>query len=264
MSEPLGLILIAAALMSAMMVLLWGVYRWTGQPGVVDVGWCGGLGVLAFFYCAVVNVPGHRPWIVAAMGAIWSARLTWHVWRRLRREREDGRYVTLEKNWGSNAPMRFFVFFQIQGLLDVLFSIPFLIVMLHPSPDLRLFDWLGIAVWIVAVGGEALADHQLSKFKANPAHRGKTCRAGLWRYSRHPNYFFEWLHWWAYVVMAVGAPYGWSTLLAPALMLYFLFSVTGIPPTEEQALKSRGEDYRRYQQETSVFFPWFPRKGVNS
>jgi steroid 5-alpha reductase family enzyme len=101
---------------------------------------------------------------------------------------------------------------------------------------------------------------QLNAFKANAANRGKTCRAGLWKYSRHPNYFFEWLIWVAFCLFAIDSKYGYLALFPPALMLYFLFRVTGIPATEAQALRTRGEDYRRYQETTSVFVPWFPRK----
>ena len=108
-----------------------------------------------------------------------------------------------------------------------------------------------------------LADRQLVRFKRRPESRGKTCREGWWRYSRHPNYFFEWLHWWSYVALAAGSSYWWVTLLAPAAMLHFLLNVTGIPPTEAQALASRGEDYRQYQRTTSVFIPWFPKKEIH-
>ena len=87
-------------------------------------------------------------------------------------------------------------------------------------------------------------------------------RQGLWRYSRHPNYFFQWLTWVAYALMALAAPWGWIGLLAPLLILYLIVFVTGIPPSEEQALKSRGDDYRRYQRETSAFVPWFPRRAA--
>ena len=107
-----------------------------------------------------------------------------------------------------------------------------------------------------------LADRQLSAFRMNPANRGQVCRQGMWRYSRHPNYFCEWLHWWAYVLLAVGAAGGWLNVLGPVLMLYFLHKVTGIPPTEAQALKNRGEAYREYQRTTSIFFPWPPKKGA--
>ena len=120
--------------------------------------------------------------------------------------------------------------------------------------------WTDLAGALLAVGalvGEGIADRQLAAWRHDPANRGVTCRAGLWRYSRHPNYFFEWVHWWAYVLIGAGV---WWTLLGPALMLVFLFRLTGIPYTEQQALKSRGEDYKRYQQTTSVFFPWFPKQ----
>ncbi|MBV8853549.1 MAG: DUF1295 domain-containing protein, partial [Sinobacteraceae bacterium] len=100
----------------------------------------------------------------------------------------------------------------------------------------------------------------LARFRANPAHRGKTCRAGLWRYSRHPNYFFEWLHWFSYVAFAVGAPLGWLALAGPLLMYVFLRYVSGIPYTEAQALRTRGDDYRDYQRRTSMLFPWPPRR----
>jgi steroid 5-alpha reductase family enzyme len=117
-----------------------------------------------------------------------------------------------------------------------------------------------VAVAVLALGGEAIADAQLSRFRRDPANRGTVCRTGLWRYSRHPNYFFEWVHWWAYVLIGIAAPWGWLALFGPALMLLFLFKITGIPPTEARALESRGDAYREYQRTTSVFVPWPPRR----
>jgi len=138
--------------------------------------------------------------------------------------------------------------------------VPFLPVVYFDQPVPRWSDVLAIAVWIVAIAGEGVADRQLARFRADPENRGKTCRAGLWRYSRHPNYFFEWVHWFTYVLLAFGSPYVWLTLAGPAVMLLFLYKVTGIPYTEKRALMSRGDDYRRYQETTSAFVPWFPRK----
>jgi steroid 5-alpha reductase family enzyme len=114
-------------------------------------------------------------------------------------------------------------------------------------------------LWALAVAGESLADAQLRAFKSDPAHKGQVCRAGLWAYSRHPNYFCEWLIWCAYALLAISAPYGWLGLLSPAIILFLLVKVTGIPPTEKQSLRSRGPAYARYQNEVSAFFPWFPR-----
>jgi steroid 5-alpha reductase family enzyme len=116
---------------------------------------------------------------------------------------------------------------------------------------------------VLALAGETVADRQLAAWRAHPGNRGRACRAGLWRYSRHPNYFFEWLHWFAYVLLAVGSPLAWLAWLGPLLMFASLNWITGIPYTEAQALRSRGDDYRRYQAETSRFFPWPPRAQPN-
>ena len=139
-------------------------------------------------------------------------------------------------------------------------ALPALVVAHHVTAPLQVWDYLGAGVLVGSIIGETVADRQLQRFRSDPANRGTTCRTGLWRTSRHPNYFFEWIHWCAYVLMAVGSPWWILTWIGPILMLFFLFKVTGIPATETQALKSRGEDYRRYQESTSVFVPWFPKK----
>ena len=114
-----------------------------------------------------------------------------------------------------------------------------------------------MVIWLIAVGGESVADWQLKQFRGNPANKGKICQQGLWCYSRHPNYFFEWLVWVSFFVFALGAPWGWTSVFCPALMLFFLLRVTGIPMTEELSVRSKGEAYRQYQRTTSPFVPWF-------
>ena len=110
-----------------------------------------------------------------------------------------------------------------------------------------------------AIVGETVADRQLANWRKDPNNKGRTCRSGLWRYSRHPNYFCEWLMWCAYAALAWPGPLGPVALGAPALLLFLVLKVTGIPPTEARALASRGADYRRYQRTTSAFVPWPPR-----
>jgi len=154
------------------------------------------------------------------------------------------------------------LFFQAQALLDVLLGLPFLLAAWNPTAGLHPLEWAAAALWLAAWVGESVADGQLRRFKARAESAGLTCREGLWRFSRHPNYFFEWLVWVAYLLLALTAPWGWTAILGPALMLYFLLRVTGIPYTEAQSLRSRPEDYARYQRETSPFIPWFPRKVV--
>ncbi|NWF54793.1 MAG: DUF1295 domain-containing protein [Syntrophaceae bacterium] len=247
--------------MAVEMIFLYFVQRARRDAGIVDVGWAGGMGILAVFYGVMAEGDIARRIVLALLAGFWSFRLASHLLRRYVHQKEDGRYRMLREKWGERAQRYFFIFFQVQALWAIMFSVPFLVVAYNPFPGLTFFDILGIAVWFIAVGGESLADRQLAGFRANPANRGKTCRVGLWKYSRHPNYFFEFTHWFAYIFMGAGSPHFWVTFFGPAIMLLFLYKVTGIPYTEKQALLSRGEDYREYQRTTSAFIPWFPRKG---
>ena len=147
-----------------------------------------------------------------------------------------------------------------QALAILVFSIPLLVVAGNHGSTWTAWELLGIVVWVVGVGGESLADYQLNRFRRNPENNGKVCREGLWRYSRHPNYFFDVVYWCAYVVMSIGVPDWWLTLIGPVVMSGALLKVTGIPLAEAQAIASRGEAYREYQRTTSVFIPWFPKR----
>ncbi len=245
---------LAALVMAAM----WGWQRRTHNASLVDVAWAGGVGALALVYALLADGDGLRRLLAALLAGLWSARLAWHIHGRVAGREEDPRYQYLRGHWREYTQLKFFVFYQAQALGVLLFALPLLVVVTTPSPLPGWAAVLALLVWVVAVGGESLADRQLAAWKADPHNQGKTCRAGLWRYSRHPNYFFEWLHWFCYPLLAVGADYGWLTLVGPLLMLWLLFKVTGIPQTERHALESRGEDYRAYQRSTSVFVPWFP------
>jgi steroid 5-alpha reductase family enzyme len=253
------------AVMAGVMAALWLWQRARGDSGVVDVAWGLGVGILASVGC-VFSPEGDtaRRALIAGLALAWSLRLSGHIVNRLMRMTEDGRYRSLKSEWGDAAQRRMFWFYQVQAFWSVLFAIPMLIGARNPAPLFSPCDIAGLLIWILGVGGEAVADRQLARFRRQPSNRGKVCRDGLWYFSRHPNYFFEWLHWWAWVCLAWPAPAWWVTLLGPTLMLLFLFKVTGIPPTEAQALRSRGEAYREYQRTTSVFFPWPPRKGSAS
>jgi steroid 5-alpha reductase family enzyme len=254
------LVLIGWAAAASWLGLLWLWQKRRGDAGIADVGWASGVGLLALWYAwAADGLPGRRL-LVAALSGLWAARLAWYLLSdRVLKGPEDGRYQRLRETWGERFQARMLVFFQGQALLAVLFSLPPLIAMGAVRPRLDLLDAAGALLWLAAVGGEVLADRQLAAHRADPANRGRTCRRGLWRYSRHPNYFFEWLHWWAYALIAWGAPCFWVTAAAPFVMLVFVLFISGIPPTEARALASRGEDYRRYQRSTSAFFPWFPK-----
>ncbi len=255
------LALLGATIALGMMFVLWIIHLVIRNAAIVDVGWAAGLGILGIIY-AVVG-PGYpaRKWAMASMAGFWGLRLAAHLLlTRVIGQPEEGRYVQLRKEWKTNLPLRFLFFFEFQALLDVVLSLPFLLACLDTRTPLGVLEKVGAGIWLVGILGEAVADQQLNVFKKNAANKGKTFRAGLWKYSRHPNYFFEWLIWVGYAVFAIASPWGWLGLISPALILYFLLGVTGIPATEEQALRSRGGEYRAYQRTTSAFVPWFPKK----
>ncbi len=249
----------AAAFGLAFQAGLWALQRRTRNAATVDLGWTLlvtlGAGVAAR---ALHGDPGRRA-LVGGIAAIWALRLGMFLLtdRVLGGRGEDGRYLALRENWGPRAPRNFLVLYLAQVPIAALFVVPIAAAMRGG----RLDAWTlgGVAVWAAAVLGEVVADRQLAAFRADATNRGTVCRVGLWRLSRHPNYFFEWLHWWAYVLIGRAAP---LTLAGPVLMLLFLFRVTGIPYTERQALRTRGAAYREYQRTTSAFVPWPPRRGA--
>lgn len=245
-------------LAASMMSLGWAWQRSRANAGIVDVLWAAGLGLSAVYF-ALVGDGGAWPRVsVAILGGIWGARLARHLWTRVRGAPEDGRYRNLRTHW-NGSQIKFFLMFQFQAVLIVFFSLPFLAVARNPR-GFGAWDLLGIAIWLLSVIGESVADNQLARFRSNLANHGRTCRDGLWRYSRHPNYFFEWLHWFSYICLALGSPVAWLAWAAPAVMYVFLRWISGIPYVESQALRSRGEDYRAYQRSTSMLIPWFPKR----
>ncbi len=258
------MILTGALAVCTLMLVLWLIHFPMRNAAIVDVGWAGGLALLGILYAALGDGLAVRRYLIGGMAAVWGLRLALHLLTdRILGHPEEGRYQELRRKWGTNIELKFFFFYQFQAVLCMVLAAPYYLAARNPAPELGWLEWAGLGVWLVGVCGESMADRQLAKFKHNPANRGKTCQAGLWNYSRHPNYFFEWLIWMGFALFALMAPYGYTGLISPALILYFLLKVTGIPATEEQALRSRGEEYRRYQETTSVFIPWFKLRKEN-
>nr|MEE4268151.1 DUF1295 domain-containing protein [Candidatus Krumholzibacteria bacterium] len=245
----------------AVMFGLWLVQRRTRNAGIVDLGWAAITGGLAGLYALLAGGDEARRLVLGLLGAIWGGRLALYLWRdRIWGQPEEGRYVTLRRNWSPHADRAFFIFFQAQALAALVLSVPFALGAVSTRPFPATSDLVGLVLVVMGVIGESVADRQLENFKRRADSKGRTCREGLWRYSRHPNYFFEWMLWCGFGVLGLAGPWGWAGLVAPALILYSIVFVTGIPPTEAQALLSRGDDYRDYQKTTSPFIPWPPRK----
>ena len=252
--------------LSVLMAGAWVVQQRTGNSGWVDTIWTfsvGLVGAASALWPVMGAAPNARQWLVAALVAIWSLRLGLHIAVRTAGITDDPRYAAFAKEWGVDSARKMFVFLQNQGFGSIPLVFSIFVAARFPSDLLRPQDILGVLILFAGIAGEALADAQLKRFRTDPANRGRVCDIGLWRWSRHPNYFFEWVGWLAYPAIALSPDYlwGWATLLAPAFMYWILVHVTGIPPLEAQMLRSRGERYRAYQSRTSMFFP-LPQKEV--
>lgn len=262
MNPYLLLALISFAAVSLIMILVWLWAMRIKNNGVVDIFWALNFGVIAVITWWFAD--GYRPRVnmVCLLAALWSLRLGTYLLIRVgsHLKEEEGRYKQLRKEWSPNTNLKFFVFFQAQALTNVLLSAPFFIIALNTQPSISLIEYVGAGMWLVAIIGEGISDWQLQHFKKDPANKGKVCQYGLWNYSRHPNYFFQLMIWVSVSVFAMPSPYGWLSLFCPLTIGYLIFKVTGIPMTEEQAVRSKGEAYREYQRTTSVFVPWFKTK----
>ena len=241
--------------------VLWLAHLRVRNASLADVGFCLGFGWVVVV-CAVAGEGNlWRRILVVGMGSAYALRLGWHLLsKRVWRKAEDPRYAKVRKVLGSWESIGFLGYFLLQVPACMFFAALLCWVMAHPQEALRTWDLLGLGIFLLALGGETLADHQLEQFRSNPDNHGKVFAKGFWRYSRHPNYFFEILHWCAYLPLAVGLPGGWLAWLWPLSMMASLLWITGVPLAEAQASDSRGDAYRLYQQTTNRLFPWAPRR----
>lgn len=256
------LVLLAVGL-SAVMALAWWIALRSGRSGWIDAIWSfavGGAG--AFAALAPLdgsNSDAPRQSLVALLAVGWSLRLGFHIVARTMRGGDDPRYAHFRKEWGDDFARRLFWFLQIQAIAAFLLAVTIMAAARNPAVGLGWSDWLGVAILVIAVGGEGVADRQLTRFKGDDRNRGTVCDIGLWSLSRHPNYFFEWLTWVAFAVIAVdftgSYPWGFAALIGPVFMYWLLVHVSGIPPLEAHMLRSRGDRFRAYQARVNAFWP---------
>ncbi|MGM0562912.1 MAG: DUF1295 domain-containing protein [Pseudomonadota bacterium] len=246
--------------MSAVMLLGWWWQCRHRNAAIVDALWASLMGAAGLYYALVGDSDWPLRLFVGLLMPVWYWRIAWHLWQRLKSEGEDGRYRYLRNHWGGRANTYHFFFFQLQAGFAWGFTLPAWFVSFGNGPWAVWQLVLAVLLVMVAWAGESLADHQLAAFKRDPDNRGGVCQRGLWRYSRHPNYFFEWLQWFVWPLLAWQFSDGLWMLLAPLVMLLFLYFLTGIPFSEQQSLRTRGEAYREYQRTTSPFIPWRPKR----
>jgi steroid 5-alpha reductase family enzyme len=240
--------------------LAWLIQLRTRNAGVVDAIWAFTLGGLAVFYAMVGDAPEVVRIAMGAMGGLWGLRLGLHLLRRNWGKPEDWRYAKFRAQWGTRADARMFAFFQFQNLFTLMLSASaFLPIAFRDGVPPFECLLLAVALFLVSVIGEGIADAQLEGFRRDPANRGTVCRVGLWRWSRHPNYFFECVHWLAYVALAVGMDLWWVTLGAPLVMAFLLMKMSGVPLLEAEMMR-RKPGYAEYVRTTSALIPLPPRR----
>jgi steroid 5-alpha reductase family enzyme len=254
------------AVLSFVMGLAFIIAMWSGNGGWADTIWTFAVGLASLIAIYVLRGadPSPRSLLVAVLATLWSLRLGVYLFGRTRGKAEDARYSDLRREWGEAHPWRLFRFLQAQAIAALPLVGAIALAAHRPGP-LDGFDVIGAAVLLTGVIGTGVSDWQLARFKADPGNKGRVCDVGLWSRSRHPNYFFEWLSWCAWPIIAfdiVGYPIGLLALLAPALMYYLLAHVSGVPPLEAHMERSRPEAFASYKARVPVFFPKMFRRTV--
>jgi steroid 5-alpha reductase family enzyme len=262
MPDELSQMLIATAVaVVALMVLTWIISLVLKDASIVDIGWGFGFVVVAWVAFAVGDGYDGRKWLVAILTSAWGLRLTAYLFWRNAGKGEDYRYRAMRKRWGPRFPLiSLLTVFGLQGVLMWLVSMPTQVAQLSGMPDgLNVLDYIGAAVWIVGFLFEAIGDFQLARFKSDPANAGKVMDRGLWKYTRHPNYFGNAVLWWGLFLIALARPENTLVIFGPIIMTILLTRVSGVPLLEA-SLKRRREGYVEYVSRTSSFIPMPPKK----
>lgn len=256
------ILLILLLIHSALMSIAWFVRFKSGQSGWIDAIWsfsvalCGGVAAWAPFQLSAIS---SRQVIVGFCVLVAFSRLGLDIARRASRGLDDPRYLALQQQWGVRYRSRLYQFLQIQALCGFILSLSVFLAARNPAPFGRPCDWIGLALIMSAMAGETAADRQLRLFKQT--HRQDlVCDIGLWRLSRHPNYFFQWLFWVGVAILAMNFDgewfLGYVALAGPLMMYWLLVYVSGIPPLEKHMMQSRPEAYAHYRQRVNAFFPF--------
>lgn len=239
------------------MCCVWGIYRFLKNPSVVDASWSIGLMMSGVIYLLSTPITP-RNMLVGLLLVIWALRLAGYLWyTRIHQGHVDKRYIQLSDHWKMNPSLGFFLNFQLQGLFIFIISFIFYLTSRSNLIVLTRIDLLAMVLIILGIMGESMADIQLYRFKTQ--HKGEVCNRGLWNYSRHPNYFFDWITWIGFTLFACQSKQGYLAVVSP-LVLYIIFTQITGPITERGSLQSRGQKYIDYQKQTSMFFPWFKAK----
>jgi len=246
------------------MTILWVIGRKIRNYAIVDVGWGLCISLLSTVFFILSEGNQIRGGILLGMILLWGIRLSiFLLFTRILKGHKDKRYATFMEDYGKDADRKFFTnIFQLQAFLALVLASPFLATFQDSRGSIELLEISGLILFFISITGETVCDIQLYHFKKNKANSGKVCQVGFWNYSRHPNYFFEWLIWVSFSLYSVSSPFGYFTILSPILMYIFLNQVSGVKLSEKYSLESKHEIYSNYQKTTSAFFIWFKKENI--
>ena len=226
---------------------------------IVDMGWGAGFVIIALATLFLEGYYTERNLLVTFLVTIWGLRLTYHIVRRNFGKPEDFRYAKWRKEWGRwLVPRAFLQVFMLQGVMMLAISYSFVLINSYEGSGLNLLDIVGLLIWITGFFFESVGDKQLARFLKDSTNKGKVIQSGLWKYTRHPNYFGEATMWWGIFILALSVPLGWTGIISPLTITILLLFVSGVPMLEKQMMQN--PEYREYAERTSKFFPWFPGK----
>jgi len=248
----------AALAVFVYMSILFVIAMFKRDNSIADIGWGLGFAIVALLTFFLEQGFTARHILVTALVVIWGMRLATHIYMRHRGKGEDPRYAAWRKEWGNWVIVKsFFQVFMLQGLLLLFISYVIIVVNSSSQEGLSVLDICGLAVWIIGFLFESIGDFQLKKFIADEQNRGRILTTGLWRYTRHPNYFGEATMWWGIFLIALSVPYGWSAIISPAVITFLLLRVSGVILLEKEFTDN--EEFNEYKRKTSVFIPWLPK-----
>lgn len=245
-----------------MMIAMWLLSVLLKDASIVDIGWGSGF-VLIVWVAFIGSERTERCWLLATLATVWGLRLSAYLAKRNHGKPEDYRYAAMREKHGSKFPIvSFFTVFLLQGIVMLIVSLPLQAgLSLEATTPLNTISWIGALIWIVGFAFEAGGDWQLAKFKSDPNNKGQVLDSGFWRYTRHPNYFGDFMIWWGLYLVALGSGKAWWSAIGPAIMSFFLIRVSGVAMLEKAMKKKPG--YEDYIARTNAFFPWFPRRSTD-
>lgn len=256
----LSLLLWSVVSILTFMTIFYTISRLVGKISVIDIGWGLGFVLVAALNLWLAETVTIRGIILTVLVSGWGLRLAAHIYRRNRGQPEDRRYKKMKQNWGESAWWKSFTnVFLLQAGLLLSIAYPLLLVHAHPQTGLKITDYVGIGIWVIGFFFEVVGDYQLDRFiREEKEYSGQVMTKGLWKYTRHPNYFGEALLWWGVFLMAVSVPYGWLGFFSPLVIDYLLLKVSGVPLVEERY--AGNEEFQAYAERTNKIIPWFPEE----